>query len=76
MFVLVAGCVCAFRIWPEVVRSETLPHSVAWLVMPGVGRMFDLHRYDIAFALAALFPIGGWALWNILSRRAWPSSGS
>ena len=39
------------------------------LVMPGVGRLFDLHRYDIAFALAALFPIAGCMLWTILSRR-------
>jgi ACS family hexuronate transporter-like MFS transporter len=38
------------------------------LVMPGVGRLFDLHRYDIAFALAALFPIAGCTLWTILSR--------
>jgi ACS family hexuronate transporter-like MFS transporter len=39
------------------------------LVMPGVGRLFDLHRYDIAFAVATLFPIAGCALWTILSRR-------
>jgi ACS family hexuronate transporter-like MFS transporter len=39
------------------------------LVMPGVGRLFDLHRYDIAFAVAALFPTVGCALWTILSRR-------
>jgi ACS family hexuronate transporter-like MFS transporter len=38
------------------------------LVMPGVGRLFDLHRYDIAFALAALFPVAGWAAWTTLSR--------
>jgi ACS family hexuronate transporter-like MFS transporter len=39
------------------------------LVMPGVGRLFDLHRYDIAFALAALFPIAGCAMWIVCSRR-------
>lgn len=39
------------------------------LVMPGVGRLFDQHRYDIAFLVAALFPIAGCALWTILSRR-------
>ncbi len=38
------------------------------LGMPGVGRLFVLHRFDIAFALAALFPIAGCALWAILSR--------
>jgi len=37
------------------------------LVMPGVGRLFDLHRYDIAFAIAALFPIAGCAAWMIMS---------
>lgn len=34
------------------------------LVMPGVGRLFDLHRYDAAFGIAALFPVIGWAVWN------------
>jgi MFS transporter, ACS family, hexuronate transporter len=39
------------------------------LVMPGVGRLFDLHRYDVAFAIAALLPIAGCAAWAILSQR-------
>jgi ACS family hexuronate transporter-like MFS transporter len=39
------------------------------LVMPGVGRLFDLHRYDLAFTLAALFPIAGCAMWILCSRR-------
>jgi MFS transporter, ACS family, hexuronate transporter len=39
------------------------------IVMPGVGRLFDLHRYDAAFAIAALFPIAGCAAWTMLSRR-------
>jgi ACS family hexuronate transporter-like MFS transporter len=39
------------------------------LVMPGVGRLFDLHRYDVAFLVAALFPIAGCGVWMMLSRR-------
>ncbi len=39
------------------------------LVMPGVGKLFDLRHYDIAFALAALFPIVGCSAWTILSQR-------
>jgi ACS family hexuronate transporter-like MFS transporter len=38
------------------------------LVMPAVGRLFDLHRYDAAFLVAALFPIAGWGAWAVLSR--------
>jgi ACS family hexuronate transporter-like MFS transporter len=41
---------------------------VVALAMPGVGRLFDLHRYDAAFLMAALFPIAGWAVWTVLSR--------
>jgi ACS family hexuronate transporter-like MFS transporter len=37
------------------------------LVMPGVGRLFDLHRYDVAFGVAAVFPVAGCAVWMILS---------
>ena len=40
------------------------------LVMPGVGRLFDLHRYDIAFGLAGLFPIAGCLVWMLCSRRS------
>jgi MFS transporter, ACS family, hexuronate transporter len=39
------------------------------LVMPGVGRLFDLHRYDAAFLIAALFPIAGCVAWTMLSQR-------
>ena len=39
------------------------------MAMPGVGRLFDLHRYDVAFAIAALFPIAGCAAWTMLSQR-------
>ena len=41
---------------------------VVALVMPGVGRLFDLHRYDAAFLIAALFPIAGCGVWMMLSR--------
>jgi ACS family hexuronate transporter-like MFS transporter len=42
---------------------------VVALVMPGVGRLFDLHRYDVAFLVAALFPVVAYAAWMKLSRR-------
>ena len=41
---------------------------VVALAMPGVGRLFDLHRYDVAFLIAALFPLAGCAAWMILTR--------
>jgi MFS transporter, ACS family, hexuronate transporter len=33
------------------------------VVMPVFGRMFDMHRTGAAFALAAFFPIAGYAIW-------------
>ncbi|MEX2260392.1 MAG: MFS transporter [Bryobacteraceae bacterium] len=33
------------------------------LAMPVFGRLFDLHRYDLAFALATAFPILGYLVW-------------
>jgi ACS family hexuronate transporter-like MFS transporter len=44
--------------------------AVNALVMPGVGRLFDLRSYDTAFAVAALFPIVGWSLWRVLNRTS------
>jgi ACS family hexuronate transporter-like MFS transporter len=38
------------------------------IVMPWVGRLFDLHRYDTAFAMAALLPVAGCMAWRKLSR--------
>jgi len=43
--------------------------AVLALVLPGVGRLFDLHRYNTAFVIAALFPIAGYVAWRELSRR-------
>lgn len=42
--------------------------AVVALVMPGVGRLFDLHNYPAAFALAIAFPIAGFATWWVLNR--------
>jgi ACS family hexuronate transporter-like MFS transporter len=39
------------------------------LVMPVFGRLFDLHRSDAAFLLAAAFPLVGYAAWLALGRR-------
>jgi hypothetical protein len=41
---------------------------VVAVVMPGIGRLFDLHLYDAAFGLAALFPIAGFVVWRVLNR--------
>jgi ACS family hexuronate transporter-like MFS transporter len=38
------------------------------LSMPLVGRLFDLHRYDMAFAMVALSPLAGFALWRLLDQ--------
>jgi ACS family hexuronate transporter-like MFS transporter len=41
--------------------------AVVALLMPGVGRLFDLHRYPTAFLGAAILPVASFALWNILN---------
>jgi ACS family hexuronate transporter-like MFS transporter len=38
------------------------------LLMPVFGRLFDLHCWDAAFALAAVFPVAGYAAWLLLTR--------
>ncbi|MCC6368522.1 MAG: MFS transporter [Bryobacterales bacterium] len=38
------------------------------LTMPWFGRLFDAHAYPAAFALAAAFPVMGWAIWCLLTR--------
>jgi ACS family hexuronate transporter-like MFS transporter len=40
------------------------------LVMPVFGRLFDLARFDAGFALAAVFPVAGYATWLALNRIA------
>jgi len=42
--------------------------AVVAVVMPGVGRLFDLHNYPAAFALAIAFPIAGFTTWWALNR--------
>jgi ACS family hexuronate transporter-like MFS transporter len=37
--------------------------AVLAVAMPVFGRLFDLHRINEAFALAALFPVAGFAVW-------------
>jgi hypothetical protein len=39
------------------------------VVMPGFGRLFDLHLYRAAFLSASLGPAAGYLIWWILSRR-------
>jgi predicted MFS family arabinose efflux permease len=41
--------------------------AVVALMMPWFGRMFDHSQYALAFQIAAIFPIAGYALWRILS---------
>jgi ACS family hexuronate transporter-like MFS transporter len=44
--------------------------AVVALVMPAVGKLFDLRNYDAAFELAAVFPIAGYAVWRVLNRTS------
>jgi MFS transporter, ACS family, hexuronate transporter len=39
------------------------------LAMPVFGRLFDIRRFDLAFGLAALFPVAGFIAWRILAGR-------
>jgi len=38
------------------------------VIMPGVGRLFDLHMYGAAFFAASVFPLAGTLVWWALSR--------
>jgi Arabinose efflux permease len=42
--------------------------AIVALTMPLFGRLFDLHRYDIAFAIAALLPALGFMGWAWINR--------
>jgi MFS transporter, ACS family, aldohexuronate transporter len=44
--------------------------AVVALAMPVFGRLFDQSRYDTAFALAAIFPLLGYAGWRWMDRMA------
>jgi ACS family hexuronate transporter-like MFS transporter len=40
--------------------------AVVGAVMPGIGHLFDLHRYGAAFLLATAFPIAGYLAWRLI----------
>ena len=40
------------------------------IIMPIAGKLFDLHSYQAAFLMPALFPLTGWAIWLVLNRQA------
>jgi MFS transporter, ACS family, aldohexuronate transporter len=47
--------------------------SGAWsalvgIAMPGIGKLFDLHWYGVAFGIAAIAPAAGFAVWSTLMR--------
>jgi ACS family hexuronate transporter-like MFS transporter len=44
--------------------------AVVALMMPWFGRMFDRAEFGMAFEIAAVFPIAGYASWRILSSVA------
>jgi ACS family hexuronate transporter-like MFS transporter len=41
--------------------------AVVALTSPSFGRLFDQHNYELAFRIAALFPIVGYVLWRVFS---------
>ena len=43
--------------------------AVVAIMMPFFGRMFDHAQFALAFQIAALFPLAGYALWRILSAQ-------
>jgi ACS family hexuronate transporter-like MFS transporter len=42
--------------------------AIVALTMPVFGRLFDMRRYDIAFALAAILPAAGYVSWAWINR--------
>ena len=49
--------------------------AIVALFMPVVGRLFDLHRYNAAFALATLLPVAGYVVWRTLHSGTEPRQG-
>ena len=43
--------------------------AVVAIEMPVIGRLFDLHSYVWAFALATVLPVVGYAVWRVLDGR-------
>jgi ACS family hexuronate transporter-like MFS transporter len=41
--------------------------SIVALLAPLFGRLFDQRRYDVAFLVAALLPLAGFALWSLIN---------
>jgi ACS family hexuronate transporter-like MFS transporter len=39
------------------------------MAMPGIGRLFDQHRYETAFLISALLPVPGLLLWLWVNRH-------
>jgi hypothetical protein len=50
--------------------------GVVALVMPVVGRLFDLHNYGLAFVVPALLPAAGFIIWRGLDWYAEKASRS
>jgi MFS transporter, ACS family, hexuronate transporter len=48
--------------------------AIVALVMPVFGRLFDEHYFDVAFTLAAAFPVAGCAIWWLLSASTAPAT--
>ena len=44
--------------------------AVVALVMPGIGRLFDLRAYNTAFEVATFLPVLGYLLWRRLNRES------
>jgi ACS family hexuronate transporter-like MFS transporter len=42
--------------------------AVVAVVMPVFGRFFDTRQFDTAFLIAAVFPVAGFLLWEVLRR--------
>jgi len=42
--------------------------AIVAVTMPLFGRLFDMRRYDIAFAIAAVLPAFGYAGWAWINR--------
>jgi ACS family hexuronate transporter-like MFS transporter len=42
------------------------------LIMPVFGRLFDQQRYELAFLIAAVFPVAGFLLWRGLAKTKSP----
>ena len=56
--------------------KDNMPGSAKVRLMPVFGKLFDMHRFDLAFLLAAACPVLGYLIWIAINRGDYGSGTS